>query len=36
MSSVSEADALICEFCGLPITEEDQECVALDDGRCRL
>jgi len=24
----------ICEFCGLEITEVDQQCPALDDGRC--
>ncbi|MBP1985926.1 hypothetical protein J2753_000399 [Halolamina salifodinae] len=35
MSSVSETDPRICEFCGLSITDEDQDCAALDDGRCR-
>ncbi len=25
----------ICEFCGMPILEEGQDCAALDDGRCR-
>jgi predicted nucleic acid-binding Zn ribbon protein len=28
-------DAVICEFCGLPIEEEEQVCAALEDGRCR-
>jgi len=35
VSSVSEAEALICEFCGLPITAEHQECAALDEGECK-
>jgi hypothetical protein len=35
MSTLSEEEVLICEFCGLPIVEEDQDCAALDDGRCR-
>jgi rubrerythrin len=25
----------ICEFCGFEIEEPDQQCPALDDGRCR-
>lgn len=25
----------ICEFCGRPIEADDQECLALDEGRCR-
>jgi hypothetical protein len=25
----------ICEFCGLEITEPDQQCAALDNGGCR-
>jgi len=28
-------EPLICEFCGTYITEPDQSCPALDDGRCR-
>jgi len=28
-------DTDICEFCGMPIVEEDQKCAALHDGRCR-
>lgn len=24
----------ICEFCGFPIEEVDQDCVALDEGVC--
>jgi hypothetical protein len=28
-------DTAICEFCGMPIEEEDQKCAALHDGRCR-
>ena len=27
--------AEVCEFCGVPITEQGQRCLALDDGRCR-
>jgi len=34
MSMLSEVELLICEFGGLPIVEEDQECAALDDGGC--
>jgi hypothetical protein len=26
--------APVCEFCGTEIVEDDQRCVALDDGRC--
>jgi len=26
----------ICEFCGFRITEDRQQCPALDDGRCHL
>jgi hypothetical protein len=33
--SLEARDQLICEFCGLEIEEIDQECPALDDGRCR-
>lgn len=28
-------EAEICEFCGLPIEEDDQPCLALADGVCR-
>lgn len=24
----------ICEYCGFPIEEDGQRCVALDDGEC--
>lgn len=39
-SDVSESDQdvvepLICEYCGTYISEPDQECPALADGRCR-
>jgi hypothetical protein len=30
----SEASAL-CEFCGLPISEDGQTCPALHDGECK-
>jgi len=26
----------ICEFCGFRITDENQQCAALDDGRCMV
>ena len=26
---------LVCDFCGFEIEEVDQECPALEDGRCR-
>lgn len=29
-----DAAVAICDYCGLPITEDDQQCMALDDGRC--
>ena len=40
MSRTAEPDAdplaELCEFCGLPIEEDDDPaCPALDDGRCR-
>jgi len=25
----------ICLFCGYPIEEDDQDCMARDEGRCR-
>jgi len=25
----------VCNFCGFEIEERDQDCPALDDGRCR-
>ena len=25
----------VCEFCGMPIEEDGQQCSALADGRCR-
>jgi len=28
-------DDTICEFCGLVIEDEDQDCAALESGRCR-
>lgn len=28
-------DPVCCEFCGLEIEESDQDCPALDDGRCQ-
>lgn len=30
-------EPVCCEFCGLPLNEgdEDEQCPALDDGRCR-
>ncbi|MBP1987257.1 hypothetical protein J2753_001755 [Halolamina salifodinae] len=34
MSALSEEETLICEFCGFPILDPEQECAALDDGRC--
>jgi len=33
--SNAEESPLICEFCGFTITEDQQDCVALTDGRCR-
>jgi hypothetical protein len=33
---VEEAELpLICEFCGGVIDDDEQQCPALDDGRCR-
>jgi len=32
---VDDLPLLICEFCGTEITEEEQQCPALEDGRCR-
>ena len=26
---------LVCDFCGFEIEDVDQQCLALDDGRCR-
>lgn len=28
-------EPLICDYCGTYITEPDQQCAALADGRCR-
>jgi hypothetical protein len=35
MSQADAEESSICEFCGLPITEDGQECAALADGRCQ-
>ncbi len=34
-TSSGEESQLICEFCGFPITEEGQDCLALTEGVCR-
>jgi len=28
-------EPIVCDFCGFEIEEFDQQCPALDDGRCR-
>ena len=33
-TAVSSEPLLVCEFCGFPIEESDQECAALDEGIC--
>lgn len=32
--SLGDLPAPICAYCGERITEDDQQCAALDDGRC--
>jgi len=33
--SLDVSEELVCEFCGLPIEDDEQRCPALDDGWCR-
>ncbi|MDG5778258.1 hypothetical protein VB773_14935 [Haloarculaceae archaeon H-GB2-1] len=35
MSNSAHVEPQICDFCGGYITEPDQQCPALPDGRCR-
>ena len=28
-------EPLVCEFCGMEITDDRQDCAALHDGRCQ-
>lgn len=34
VESLREAEPVCCEYCGLPIEEDEQRCPALEDGRC--
>jgi len=31
----ADQNPIVCDFCGFEIEEVDQQCPALDDGRCR-
>lgn len=34
-SETEVLDPVCCEFCGLPIDDDREQCPALDDGVCR-
>jgi hypothetical protein len=34
VSKTVELEPPVCDYCGCYITDRDQPCAALDDGRC--